>query len=274
MTAWSRLVSRPEALLLGVWIAIGIGCNSSGDGDAGGGSASGTVGSAGGTVAVSGGPTLVVPAGALASTTSITIQATGQNGPSGGPVYEFLPAGTTFAPPATVQMPVPPGVANPRIYWTRAGSSTQFDALPTTVSGSVASAQVSHFSLGYVAPAPQVATPTFSPSAGTYATAQTVTISTTTAGATIHYTTNGTDPTTASATYTAPVIVAASSTLKAIAAATGYTNSAVGTAAYVIGGISRFVAWTNGPQPHSSRNQLRDSLQGEEGMRQGRQANG
>jgi hypothetical protein len=81
---------------------------------------------------------------------------------------------------------------------------------------------------------PQAATPTFSPAAGAYATAQSVTISTTTAGATIYYTTNGTDPTTASTTYTAPVAVAASATLKAIATATGYTQSAVGSAAYVI----------------------------------------
>jgi hypothetical protein len=78
------------------------------------------------------------------------------------------------------------------------------------------------------------ATPTFSPGAGTYTAAQSVTIASTTPGAVIHYTTNGTDPTPASTTYTAPVSVAASVTLKAIATATGYTTSAVGTAAYVI----------------------------------------
>jgi hypothetical protein len=238
MKSRTRLVLRPEALLLGAVIAFGIGCGSSGSSASQGGSASGAVGPSGGTVSVSGGPGIVVPAGALASTTTITIQATGSNGPSGGPIYQFTPDGTVFSPAATVEMPVPSGMANPRIYWTAAGSSTQFGALPTTVSGSTASAQVTHFSLGYVAPAPQVATPTFSPAAGAYATAQSVTISTTTAGATIYYTTNGTDPTTASTTYTAPVSVAASGTLKAIATATGYTTSAVATAAYVIGGTT------------------------------------
>jgi len=242
MKSRSRLVSRPGVLLLGAWLAIGIGCGSSGSSASPGGSTSGAVGPAGGTVALSGGPSLVVPAGALASTTTITIQATGSNGPSGGPIYQFTPDGTVFSPAATVEMAVPSGMANPRIYWTKAGSTSLYDALPTTVSGSTASAQVSHFSLGYVAPAPQVATPTFSPAAGTYATAQSVTISTTTAGATIYYTTNGTDPTTASTTYTAPVSVAASGTLKAIATATGYTTSAVATAAYVIGGTTQQAA--------------------------------
>ena len=40
----------------------------------------------------------------------------------------------------------------------------------------------------------QCATPTFSPAAGTYGSAQSVTITTTTSGATIRYTTNGTTP--------------------------------------------------------------------------------
>ena len=43
--------------------------------------------------------------------------------------------------------------------------------------------------------APQCATPTFNPAAGAYGPAQSVTISTTTSGATIRYTTNGTMPT-------------------------------------------------------------------------------
>ena len=43
---------------------------------------------------------------------------------------------------------------------------------------------------------PTVATPTFSPNSGVYSEAQNVTISCTTAGATIHYTLDGTNPTT------------------------------------------------------------------------------
>jgi hypothetical protein len=235
MTFRSRLASRPAAMLLGVWIAFGVACGGSGGSSD---TATTTVGPAGGTVSLGGGPTLQVPAGALAASTDISIRATGQTSASGGRIYQFSPEGTTFAQPASVQMPVPSGVANPRIYWTVAGSTTQYEALATTVSGSTASAQVSHFSLAYVGPAPQVATPTFSPPAGTYATAQSVTIATTTAGATIYYTTDGTDPTTSSTVYSAPVAVSASGTLKAMATATGLTTSGIATAAYVIGGTT------------------------------------
>jgi hypothetical protein len=82
--------------------------------------------------------------------------------------------------------------------------------------------------------APLAATPTFSPVGGTYLTAQTVTISDSTSGAAIYYTTNGTAPTTASAKYTAPISVSTTETLEAIAIAAGYTNSAAASATYTI----------------------------------------
>jgi len=79
-----------------------------------------------------------------------------------------------------------------------------------------------------------VTTPTFSPVAGTFTSAQTVTISDATGGATIFYTTDGSTPTINSNMYASPIAVSATETLSAIAVGTGDTNSAVGTALYTI----------------------------------------
>jgi hypothetical protein len=80
----------------------------------------------------------------------------------------------------------------------------------------------------------QAATPSFSPAAGTYSSAQTVTISTTTPSATIYYTTNRSTPTTGSAVYSGPITVSATETVEAIAVASGYSTSATGSATYTI----------------------------------------
>ena len=82
----------------------------------------------------------------------------------------------------------------------------------------------------------QVATPTFSPAAGSYGTDQSVTISST-AGSTIHFTIDGTTPTAGSSVYSAPISIAGNGTtltIKAFAIETGMTDSAVTTAAYTI----------------------------------------
>ena len=86
------------------------------------------------------------------------------------------------------------------------------------------------------------ATPTFSPAAGTYPVAQSVTISCSTPSPTIYYTTNGTTPDTSSTVYSGPVTVSASQTLQAIATASGYVQSAVGSAAYRIQTVQNPIA--------------------------------
>lgn len=80
----------------------------------------------------------------------------------------------------------------------------------------------------------QVATPSFSPGGGTYSSTQTVTLSTTTPSAYIYYTTNDTTPTCSSTLYTGPITVSTSQVIEAIGCLTGYTNSAVASATYVI----------------------------------------
>lgn len=79
----------------------------------------------------------------------------------------------------------------------------------------------------------KAATPTFSPAAGAVAEGTTVTISSTTEGATIYYTVDGTTPTTES-TQGTTVTINEAKTIKAIAVKEGYLNSEVGTAAYTI----------------------------------------
>ena len=78
------------------------------------------------------------------------------------------------------------------------------------------------------------ATPTISVSAGTYNNNQSVTLSSTTEGATIRYTTDGTDPTESSSVYSSALTVSSSQTIKAKAFKTGYTASEIASAAYVL----------------------------------------
>ncbi len=106
------------------------------------------------------------------------------------------------------------------------------------VSSSSVIARLDPLTIGAVDYAAVAATPSFTPAAGNYGFQQTVTISTTTAAATIYYTTNGSTPTAASLLYTAPITVAATATVKAIALVTGYTPSAIGSAAYGIGPLA------------------------------------
>lgn len=79
----------------------------------------------------------------------------------------------------------------------------------------------------------KVATPTFSPAAGAVDEGTLVTISTTTTGATIYYTTDGSAPTTAS-TQGNTVTIDAAKTVKAIAVKENYVDSDVATAEFTI----------------------------------------
>lgn len=103
-----------------------------------------------------------------------------------------------------------------------------------SISGSVA--------VGDPSGTPTAATPTASPAAGTYSSAQSVTLTTSTGGATICYTTDNTTPTasagtcTHGTTYTTAISVSSSLTINAIASESGYTNSSMLSATYTITG--------------------------------------
>lgn len=78
----------------------------------------------------------------------------------------------------------------------------------------------------------KVATPTFSPGGGTYTTAQTVTLSTASSGATLRYTTDGSDPTGSSTAYASPLSISTGTTLKVKGFKTNWTDSDTATATY------------------------------------------
>ena len=83
-------------------------------------------------------------------------------------------------------------------------------------------------------PTSPTALPVLSVGAGTYASAQTVTITDATPGASIYVTLDGTTPTSSSQGYRGPINVTGTVTIKAIAIAAGYLQSAAISAAFTI----------------------------------------
>lgn len=159
----------------------------------------------------------------------------------------FNPGSGTYSSKQTVTISTStPGAT---IYYTTDGSTPNTGSQPysgpitvsssETVSAIAAASGYTNSPVGsasYVITAGQVATPTISPASGTYTSAQTVTISNSTAGATIYYTTNGIAPTTTSSVYSGSITVSSTETVQAIAALTGYSNSAIASATYTITG--------------------------------------
>ncbi len=80
----------------------------------------------------------------------------------------------------------------------------------------------------------QTATPIFTPPAGSYATAQTVSITDSTAGAVIYYTLDGSTPTHSSAKYSGPITVSNTESISAIASAPPLNDSPVTIATFTI----------------------------------------
>jgi hypothetical protein len=146
--------------------------------------------------------------------------------PSGGATVTLSSNNPSVAtPPASVLVP-----ANQKSTTFTVNTASVSSQTTVTISGSYGGATQT----ASITVLPQVATPTFSPVGGTYNAVQSVTISDTTSGAVIYYTTDGSTPTTSSTPYTAPISVSATTTIKAIATATGSANSLVATATYVI----------------------------------------
>lgn len=86
----------------------------------------------------------------------------------------------------------------------------------------------------YTITLPTAPAPAFSVNTGTYNTLQSVSISESASGAKIYYTLDGSTPTTASTTYSAPIPIATTTTLQAIAVVSGDANSNVTSATYTM----------------------------------------
>lgn len=152
------------------------------------------------------------------------------------------PAGTyTSAPSVTIS----DGTAAAAIFYTTDGSTPTASSAQFTKAISVSSSQTikaiaiasgynnsTVSSAAYTINLPAAATPTFSPAPGTYTTPQSVTLSDSTAGASIYYTTDGSTPTVSSTLYSTPITVSSTTSINAIAIADGYSNSAVATGVY------------------------------------------
>ena len=80
----------------------------------------------------------------------------------------------------------------------------------------------------------KVATPVITPSEEEFTGTVEVSMSTTTSGATIHYTTDGSEPTIASPVYSIPFTVSATTTVKAMAAKRGMANSTIASQLYTL----------------------------------------
>jgi len=105
-------------------------------------------------------------------------------------------------------------------------------ALAVKCSGQNATGQAT-LNIKIVVP-PSAATPRFSLASGQYTAKQLVTLTDATAGATIHYTLDGSGPSVSSPVYIAPISVASTLTIEALAIAPGYSNSGLARADYSI----------------------------------------
>ena len=86
----------------------------------------------------------------------------------------------------------------------------------------------------WYASATQAATPVASPATSTFTPTVSVSLSCSSPSPTIYYTTNGTTPTTGSSVYSTPLSFSSTTTLKAMCASSGLTNSAIMTEVYTL----------------------------------------
>ena len=118
------------------------------------------------------------------------------------------------------------------------GQAVKF-AVPIVANGKVyVGSQYSVSAYGLLGAGKAASVPTFTPAPGSYAPGQTVTLSDSTSGAVIHYTTNGTTPTSGSPVYGGTITLQSTTTIEALATASGLATSGVAGGTYTIASSS------------------------------------
>jgi hypothetical protein len=136
------------------------------------------------------------------------------------------------------------------------GAAVKF-TVPTVANGKVyvgAEYQVSVY--GLLNGATQAAAPVINPASESFSSSVTVTMSDSTIGATIHFTTDGSTPTAASPSYTGPITVTSTETIRAIAVATGHLNSNISSATYTRITQAAMPTFNPAPGTYSSAQQV------------------
>ncbi|HET7106202.1 MAG TPA: chitobiase/beta-hexosaminidase C-terminal domain-containing protein, partial [Candidatus Acidoferrum sp.] len=114
------------------------------------------------------------------------------------------------------------------------GPAVKF-AVPTVTNGKVYVGTQSAIAVyGLTSGNQQTATPVISPAGQSFTGTLSVTITDSTPGATIYFTTDGSSPSTSSTVYTGPITVSTTETISAIASATGSLTSAVAKQVYTL----------------------------------------
>lgn len=158
----------------------------------------------------------------------------------GTPIFGVNPG--TYTTTKTVALTTV--TAGASIYYTTDGSeptalSTAYTGTPiavnvtTTIRARAYKSSVDDSNIATGTFALRVVSPTLTPAGGTYTSAQSVSMSTTTSGATIRYST-GTPPTASSSVYSGAVNVATSAVLYAVASKSGWDDSYMSAATYVL----------------------------------------
>jgi hypothetical protein len=123
-----------------------------------------------------------------------------------------------------------------------AGQYIFLEVTPKAITGETSGSDVLSEPFGPIA-LEKVKAPTSNAAAGQVASGTEITLSTTTEGASIYYTLNGSDPTADSTLYTRAIVISANTTIRAIAIKDGMTNSDVAEFSYTIAGTDEcFIA--------------------------------